>query len=202
MGCQHSWPLYCRKLEGQVSRSSAAWACIHSRWIQLRATFFYRRRAHETFCSESQWQHQQSHFSSVCVFVCQQTDLNFKQFSLTTGWKTNEDGCGRTGIWVSAMTDQWKHWVQRTKGLPLKINAKYTEISHLWSEKFAGKTQGAIFCLTESNWSNNLWRGGRRESRGGGSPGKEKRHDRTYPNGDLSLLWKRTITTPEFPLEK
>lgn len=46
---------------------------------------------------------------------------------------------------------EWKQRVQRPEGLPLKINEKYTERSHLWSGKFAGKTQGAIFCLTESN---------------------------------------------------
>lgn len=62
-----------------------------------------------------------------------------------------------------------KQRVQCLKGLPLKINEKYTEISHLWSGKFAWKAQGAIFCLTESNWSNSLRR------KGGWSLGKEKK---------------------------
>lgn len=83
-----------------------------------------------------------------------------------------------------------KQRVQCLKGLPLKINEKYTEISHLWSGKFAWKAQGAIFCLTESNWSNSLRR------KGGWSLGKEKKmpHDRIYTRGDH--LWCSYGTVP------
>ena len=67
-----------------------------------------------------------------------------------------------------AVQEEEGSWVQCLKGLPLKINEKYTEIRHLWSGKFARKTQRAVFCLNESIWSNSLVR-----KRGGRARGRE-----------------------------
>lgn len=79
-------------------------------------------------------------------------------------------------------------WVQCLKGLPLKINEKYTEIRHLWSGKFARKTQRAVFCLNESNWSNSLQR------KGGRSRGRvNARWQNFYPRVEMAcrvLQWK------------
>ena len=82
-----------------------------------------------------------------------------------------------------AVQEEEGSWVQCLKGLPLKINEKYTEIRHLWSGKFARKTQRAVFCLNESIWSNSLVR------KKGGSGARERKCRMT----EFILLWRSLV---------
>lgn len=81
--------------------------------------------------------------------------------------------------------EEGRSCVHCLKGLPLKMDEKYTEIRHLWSGKFAQKTQRAIFCLNKSNWSNSLLR------KRGGHEGEKMLDDRI--NSHVEITWSVVV---------